>query len=524
MRTRCTALRRPLPRGTVAALLDDAASRARAAVRDYARALAPVLPTLGMDAHGWLTPAEAAAAAAAQAEAAEAVAAAGGISQEAAGRLPLNRAGSNRPRETAVMVEVPPSEWALAERVHSRWRLSGGRAAAGSSGEWRATWGDVAGVRQQLEALLTSYCPVQGLELAWQHAAAWQLPAAAGAFKAEWERWLGQQAREVRAVVASAGGRKQGGAGKAAGVIGGRPGGSQQQKQRQDKSKAKQQQRRQQKQQERQQQLERAPSPGHTPVVLRRSARLSKGDEGTPGDSGAPSLSKPAAGGSTGPGSGKQSKRQQKGGKGSRERAPRRTSNASSGSEWGESVADDESSASSGTDSGGSSESSGGSGSQQQRKRKQPARRGKRILGRLLLPEIPVLQPAEGAGFDDGSSLGRLGASRWWREVDPGLLVGGRVQVLTHSRSGNSKWQPWQPCQGRAAPQAPRATAAAEGTAAAAAAARAAAPQPVVEGLPACVRNVLSDAQSLGVSDQVLQRAAERLRRLLGPQTVGTEH
>jgi hypothetical protein len=132
--TRCTALRRPLPPGTVAALLDRPAARARAAVRDYARALAPALPAVAVDSHGWLTEAEAAAAAAAANDEAAAAAAARGHGDE----FGTGGGAGRRAREMVVMVEVPPSVWVLSEEVHPRWRLSGGRgpAGGGADGEW----------------------------------------------------------------------------------------------------------------------------------------------------------------------------------------------------------------------------------------------------------------------------------------------------------------------------------------------------------------------------------------------------
>lgn len=200
------ALQRPLPAGTLAALLDPSAATIRAALRDYVRVLAPAVPLITIDVKERVPVAAAAAAAAGgvpqgsgwvgangvvrgalglaeaaatQAEAGAAVAVSHGetgmgegedaeegeeaslLGRAAAGlgaaATPAERgagdsaapeavipaplpagmtaaaAAARQPRVT-VMVEVPPSEWALSEVVHNKWRLRGSGKAQGP--EW----------------------------------------------------------------------------------------------------------------------------------------------------------------------------------------------------------------------------------------------------------------------------------------------------------------------------------------------------------------------------------------------------
>jgi hypothetical protein len=126
-RLRPAALRRPLPAGTAACLLDAPAAIARAAVRDFAARAAPALPAVSVDVKERLPAAAGAAAAAA--------AAAGGGGRGGGGGAP-GRGPGRRPRRT-VMAEVPPSEWALAEAPGRQWRIAGG-AAPVAGGEWCA--------------------------------------------------------------------------------------------------------------------------------------------------------------------------------------------------------------------------------------------------------------------------------------------------------------------------------------------------------------------------------------------------
>ena len=170
-RVRAAPLRRPLPAGTLASLLDARAARVRAALRDFARDVAPALPTV-----------------------------------------------------MAGAAEVPPGEWALSERVGGGWRVSAGgrRGGGGADGEWRPSWEDVDTVRQRLAALLADYCPTQGLAAAWDAAPPWRLGDAAELYGAAFDAWLARQERPLRPLLpAPPTGRRRGGAGGRAAAAGG---------------------------------------------------------------------------------------------------------------------------------------------------------------------------------------------------------------------------------------------------------------------------------------------------------------
>lgn len=135
-RLRPAPLRRPLPLGTAAALLDSAAARARAAVRDFARGVADALPVVTIDLKESRAgrPAWDGGGDGKDRGGLEGGAEGGGEGGEEGG----GRRRAASPRRRHVMVEVPPSEWMLAEGLNPKWRLAGGR-----GGGWaaRGGWG-----------------------------------------------------------------------------------------------------------------------------------------------------------------------------------------------------------------------------------------------------------------------------------------------------------------------------------------------------------------------------------------------